>query len=34
MMNQFVTNVGSGLFACPRGIAAGEFLGQSLFSTA
>jgi deferrochelatase/peroxidase EfeB len=34
MMNQFVTNVGSGLFACPRGIAAGEFLGQRLFQGA
>jgi deferrochelatase/peroxidase EfeB len=32
MMNQFVTNTGSGLFACPGGIARGEFIGQSLFS--
>jgi deferrochelatase/peroxidase EfeB len=33
MMNQFVTNTGSGLFACPRGIGPGEFLGQRLFTT-
>jgi deferrochelatase/peroxidase EfeB len=31
MMNQFVTNTGSGLFACPGGIAQGEFIGQRLF---
>jgi deferrochelatase/peroxidase EfeB len=31
MMNQFVTNVGSGLFACPGGAAQGEFVGQRLF---
>jgi len=31
MMNQFVTNTGSALFACPGGIRAGEFIGQSLF---
>jgi deferrochelatase/peroxidase EfeB len=31
MMNQFVTNMGSGLFACPRGAAKGEFIGQQLF---
>jgi deferrochelatase/peroxidase EfeB len=30
MMNQFVTHVGGGLFACPSGIAAGEFIGQRL----
>jgi deferrochelatase/peroxidase EfeB len=34
MMNQFVTNNGSGLFACPPGIAPGEFLGQRLFQGA
>jgi deferrochelatase/peroxidase EfeB len=34
MMNQFVTNVGSGLFACPAGIAKGEYLGQRLFERA
>jgi deferrochelatase/peroxidase EfeB len=31
MLNQFVTNVGGALFACPRGAANGEFIGQSLF---
>ncbi len=31
MMNQFVTNTGSGLFACPGGIAKGEFIAQRLF---
>jgi deferrochelatase/peroxidase EfeB len=34
MMNQFVTHVGGGLFACPRGLAEGEFIGQSLFERA
>jgi len=34
MMNQFVTHVGGGLFACPRGVAEGEFVGQRLFETA
>jgi deferrochelatase/peroxidase EfeB len=34
MMNQFVTHVGGGLFACPRGAAKGEFIGQQLFETA
>jgi deferrochelatase/peroxidase EfeB len=34
MMNQFVTNVGSALFACPRGVAAGEYVGQALFEPA
>jgi deferrochelatase/peroxidase EfeB len=34
MMNQFVTHVGGGLFACPRGAAQGEFIGQGLFETA
>ncbi len=33
MMNQFVTNTGSALFACPRGMARGEFIGQSLFTS-
>jgi deferrochelatase/peroxidase EfeB len=33
MMNQFVTHVGSGIFACPPGIARGDFLGQRLFAT-
>ncbi len=31
MMNQFVTHVGSGVFACPGGMAEGEFVGQRLF---
>jgi deferrochelatase/peroxidase EfeB len=34
MMNQFVTHVGGGLFACPGGAAQGEFIGQRLFETA
>ncbi|MGH6673918.1 MAG: Dyp-type peroxidase [Xanthobacteraceae bacterium] len=34
MMNQFVTHVGSGLFACPPGAAQGRFIGQDLFETA
>jgi deferrochelatase/peroxidase EfeB len=33
MLNQFVTHTGSGLFACPGGVAEGEFIGQSLFKT-
>ena len=31
MMNQFVTNLSSSLFACPRGVQPGEYLGQHLF---
>jgi deferrochelatase/peroxidase EfeB len=34
MLNQFVTHTGGGLFACPGGIAEGEFLGQRLFEAA
>lgn len=34
MMNQFVTNVGSGLFACPEGVTKGGFIGQRLFEKA
>ena len=34
MMNQFVTHTGGGLFACPGGIAKGEFIGQRLFEQA
>ncbi|MDR3707813.1 MAG: iron uptake transporter deferrochelatase/peroxidase subunit [Capsulimonadaceae bacterium] len=30
-MNQFVTHVGSGIFACPGGVVMGEFVGQGLF---
>jgi deferrochelatase/peroxidase EfeB len=32
MLNQFATHTGSGLFACPGGIAPGEFVGEKLFS--
>jgi deferrochelatase/peroxidase EfeB len=31
MMNQFVTHVGGGLFACPPGVKQGEYIGQRLF---
>ena len=31
MMNQFVTHVGSGLFACPRGANPDSFIGRELF---
>ena len=31
MMNQFVTHVGGGLFACPAGAAEGQYVGQGLF---
>jgi deferrochelatase/peroxidase EfeB len=34
MMNQFVTPVAGGLFACPPGAIAGEFIGQALFAAA
>jgi deferrochelatase/peroxidase EfeB len=34
MLNQFVTHTGGGLFACPGGIAEGEFIGQRLLETA
>jgi deferrochelatase/peroxidase EfeB len=34
MLNQFVTHVGGGLFACPGGAAEGEFIGQRLFDEA
>jgi deferrochelatase/peroxidase EfeB len=33
-LNRFATHVGSGLFACPPGIAFGQFIGQSLFCPA
>jgi len=32
MLNQFVTHVGSGLFACPPGVVAGSYIGEALFS--
>jgi deferrochelatase/peroxidase EfeB len=31
MLNQFVTHTGSGIFACPGGIAEGGLIGGSLF---
>jgi deferrochelatase/peroxidase EfeB len=31
MLNQFVTHTGGGLFACPRGVAPGEYVGAHLF---
>ncbi|HEY1933259.1 MAG TPA: iron uptake transporter deferrochelatase/peroxidase subunit [Acetobacteraceae bacterium] len=34
MMNQFVTHVGGGLFACPAGTRPGEFIGQRLLQDA
>ncbi|HUN52431.1 MAG TPA: Dyp-type peroxidase [Candidatus Sulfotelmatobacter sp.] len=34
MLNQFVTHVGGGLFACPGGVGEGEFVGQRLFAGA
>lgn len=34
MMNQFVTHTGGGLFACPGGVAEGQFIGQGLFDKA
>jgi deferrochelatase/peroxidase EfeB len=34
MLNQFVTHTGGGLFACPGGVRAGEFIGQRLFASA
>jgi deferrochelatase/peroxidase EfeB len=32
-LNQFTTHTGSGLFACPGGIADGEYVGQRLFAS-
>jgi deferrochelatase/peroxidase EfeB len=34
MMNQFVTHVGGGLFACPPGVCAGGYVGETLFQIA
>jgi len=31
MLNQFVTHIGGGLFACPGGVAGGRYLAQDLF---
>ncbi|MFT4264142.1 MAG: iron uptake transporter deferrochelatase/peroxidase subunit, partial [Nocardioides sp.] len=30
-LNEYIQHVGSGLFACPRGVQPGEYWGQSLF---
>ena len=30
-LNQYTTHIGSALFACPRGVREGEFIGQDLF---
>ncbi len=32
-MNQFITHIGSGLFACPPGVTAGGFIGDRLFES-
>jgi deferrochelatase/peroxidase EfeB len=32
-LNQFVTHVGSGLFACPPGASKGQYIGQKLFES-
>lgn len=32
MLNQFTTHVGSGIFACPSGVAQGEWIGAGLFA--
>jgi deferrochelatase/peroxidase EfeB len=32
MLSQFVTHTGGGLFACPGGVAEGEFIGQRLLT--
>lgn len=32
MLNQFTTHIGSGIFACPSGVAHGEFIGTGLFA--
>jgi deferrochelatase/peroxidase EfeB len=31
MLNQFVTHIGGGLFACPAGVTPGRYLAQDLF---
>jgi deferrochelatase/peroxidase EfeB len=31
LLNRFSTHTGGGLFACPGGIAPGEFVGERLF---
>jgi deferrochelatase/peroxidase EfeB len=34
MLNQFVTHTGGGIFAVPRGVRPGTYLGQELFASA
>jgi deferrochelatase/peroxidase EfeB len=34
MMNQFVTPIGGGMFACPGGVSEGRYIGQDLFEAA
>lgn len=34
MMNQFVTHIGGGVFACPPGVQEGGYIGQALFAQA
>jgi deferrochelatase/peroxidase EfeB len=34
MMNQFVTHIGGGVFACPPGVKQGGYIGQPLFELA
>ncbi len=34
MLNQFVTHIGGGLFACPGGVAEGSYFAQRLFEPA
>ena len=33
MMNQYITHVGSGIFACPAGAQAGSYVGAALFES-
>jgi deferrochelatase/peroxidase EfeB len=33
MLNQYTTHNGSALFACPRGVGEGEYVGQGLFES-
>ncbi|GLY30762.1 iron uptake transporter deferrochelatase/peroxidase subunit [Kineosporia sp. NBRC 101731] len=32
VLNEYIQHVGSGLFACPPGVRAGEYVGQALFT--
>lgn len=29
-LNEYIKHIGSGMFACPRGVKKGEYMGQSL----